>query len=378
MSGTLKPIPLFTVSLVLSLAQFCAAQSNSDTNSWSSSTQQSDSGAAINPTRTTETHSKSSGRSVDRTSVQTLGPDGRYVPYSQTERESVRVDGTSVRNVERTYGTGPDGQRVLIQETREETRELAGGEKKVVRTVSNPDANGALQVIRRELVDSKQVSPGVRDTNTTVFSADGNGGMSAAVQVHERENANSDGTVKFSKSTQLSDGAGHWNLSEVREGTIKPAGNQESTRDENVLRPDADGKLAVIERTVSRESRGAGQKRDVTETYSTNVPGQAGNEGLQLVQRVSTVRRTGSGGGQSTTEQVETANTGNPGDRLHVTQEAIDIVRPDGKGSAQQKSTVVTFGADGQVNTMLVDIGKTSNPAAVNLDTDTARAPARK
>ena len=61
--------------------------------------------------------------------MQTLGPDGRYVPYSQTEKESVRVDATTVRTVERTFGTGPDGQRVLVQESREETRDLPGGEK---------------------------------------------------------------------------------------------------------------------------------------------------------------------------------------------------------------------------------------------------------
>ena len=370
----MKQISLLTVPLMLCLAQLCASQDSSQNKSWSSS-QQSDSGAAVNPTRTTEKHSESNGRSVSTTSMQTLGPDGRYVPFSQTERESVRVDATTVRNVERTFGTGPDGHRVLIQETREETRELAGGEKKVVRAISNPDANGSLQVIRRELVDSKQISPGVQDTNTTVFSADGNGGMSAAVQIHERHKTNSDGTVQFNKSTELSDGAGHWNLSEVREGTVKSVGNQGSTREENVLRPDGDGKLAVVERKVTKEGSTGEESRDVTETYSTNVPGQAGNEGLQLVQRASTVRRTSSGDGQKTTEQVETANPGNPGDRLRVTQEAIDIVRPDGKGSAEQKNTLVTFGADGQVNTMLVDIGKTNNPAKVNVDTRTVPAP---
>lgn len=377
----MKFISLLTVLFVLCLAQLCASQDSSETKSWSSSSQQSDDAGSLNPTRTAESHSQSNGRTVDKTSVQTLGPDGRYVPYSQTERESVRVDAHTVRNVERTFGTGPDGQRVLIQETREETRELAASEKRVIRTISNPDANGVLQVIRRELVDSKQVSPGVRDTNTTVYSADGNGGMSAAVQVHEREKTNPDGTVQFNKSTQLSDGAGHWNLSEVREGTIKSAGNQGSTKEENVLRPDADGKLSVVERTVSKESGASAEKRDVTETYSTNVPGQAGNEGLQLVQRESTVQRPNSGGGQSTARQVETANPGNPGDRLRLTQKAIDIVRPDGRGSAQQKSTVVTFGGDGEVSTMLVDIGKTSNPANVNVDTSptpTAAAPPRK
>ena len=193
MLRTSKLIVLLAGLLIFSLAQICPAQ-GSGTKSWSSSSQVGDSGGNFNPTRSTETHTESNGRVVNSTSLQTLGPDGRYVPYSQSEKESVRVDATTVRTTERTFGTGPDGQRVLIQESREEARDLPGGEKKVVRTTSNPDANGALQVIRRELVDSKQVSAGVRDTNTTVFSADGTGGMSAAVQVHEREMRNPERT----------------------------------------------------------------------------------------------------------------------------------------------------------------------------------------
>jgi hypothetical protein len=359
-------------ALILSLAQICLGQDSSGTKSWTSSSQAGDRGGNFNPTRSTETHTESNGRVVNSTSLQTLGPDGRYVPYSQTEKESVRVDATTVRTTERTFGTGPDGQRVLIQESREETRDLPGGEKKVVRTTSNPDANGALQVIRRELVDSKQVSTGVRDTNTTVFSADGTGGMSAAVQVHEREMRNPDGTVAFNKSTQLSDGAGHWNLSEIREGTIKSDAGQGSTKEENVLRPDADGKLAVVEWTVSKQAGGSDAGHEVSETYSTNVPGQAGNEGLRLVQRESTIRRSTAGGGQSSTRQVEMANPGNPRDGLQVTQQAIDIVRPGGSGTAEQKSTTVTFGPDGQVNTVVVDIGRTNKQAAINVDTRTA------
>jgi hypothetical protein len=364
-------VPLAGV-VILSLAQICLAQDNSGTKSWSSSSRVGEAGGNFNPTRSTETHTESNGRIVNSTSLQTLGPDGRYVPYSQTEKESVRVDATTVRTIERTFGTGPDGQRVLIQESREETRDLPGGEKKIVRTTSNPDANGALQLIRREVVDSKQVSAGVRDTNTTVFSADGTGGMSAAVQVHEREMRNPDGSVAFNKSTQLSDGAGHWNLSEVREGTIKSDSGAGSTKEENVLRPDADGKLAVVERTVSKQAGGSDAGHEVTETYSTNVPGQAGNEGLRLVQRASTMQRSTAGGGQSSTRQVETANPGNPGDGLKVTQQAIDIVRPGGSGSGEQKSTTVTFGPDGQVNTVVVDIGRTNKQAAINVDTRTA------
>jgi len=192
-----------SIAISTPLSKLATAQDASRDKSWSSTRRQSDPDGAVNPTRTTETHSEINGRTVEATTVQTVGPDGRYVPYSLTEKESVRVDKNTVRTIERTYGTGPDGQKVLVQQTQEESQSLPGGEQKVARTTSNPDANGGLQVIRRELVDAKQVSTGVRETNTTVYSANGSGGMSAAVQVHERETEASDGSVQFSKSTQL-------------------------------------------------------------------------------------------------------------------------------------------------------------------------------
>ena len=70
---------------------------------------------------------------------------------------------------------------------------------------------------------------------------------------------------------------------------------------------------------------------------------------------------------------METANPGNPRDGLQLTQQAIDIVRP-GAGSAEQKNTTLTFGPDGQVNTVVVDIGRTNKQAAINVDTRTASA----
>ena len=124
-SAACLTIAIFTPSCTLA-----AAQDSSRDQSWSSTSQQSDPNGAVNPTRTTETHSQSNGRTVDTTTVKAVGPDGRYIPYSQTEKESIRVDANTVRTVERTYGTGPDGQRVLVQQTQEELRSLPGGEQK--------------------------------------------------------------------------------------------------------------------------------------------------------------------------------------------------------------------------------------------------------
>src|SRR5215472_15167615 len=157
------------------LAQAGLAQSNQ---SWTTTSQQESPNATINPLRTVESHTESDGRAVNRTAVETMGMDGRYVPYSDIETQSVRVNDTTVRNIQRAFGRDVDGHRVLIQEEQEEIRSLPGGAQTRTRTFSNPDANGRLQVVQREMEDSKPISPGVRVTNTTVLSPDINGGLS--------------------------------------------------------------------------------------------------------------------------------------------------------------------------------------------------------
>jgi len=361
---------LIVLTVIPGNSQVGHAQDRSNDNSWTTSSQQSDPGGALNPTRSHTTHSEVNGHVIEKTLMEARGPDGRYVPYSEIERESVKVNDTTVRSVERSYGRDPDGRRTLTQEMSEESRSLADGGKKVTRTTSNPDGNGTLQVVQRAEIDSKLVSPGVRDTKTTLFSANGSGGLGATMQIEERERRTDASTVQFTKSTSLSDGVGHWTLSETREGTMRQdAGG--STKEESVLRPDSNGNMAVVERTVSRQP--AGEQNSTTETYSTNVPGQAGDEGLRLVRRESTVQRSGAAGESRTTRRVEQPSPGNPEAGLRVTQEAIDIVRPGANGVAQQQSTIVTTDANGNTNAVWVDMGKSDKPA-VKVET----APAKK
>jgi hypothetical protein len=365
------PGPLILLLLSSGISQLVHAQADSSQQSWTTTNQLTGAGGVANPTRRTTTHTEVNGRTVEKTVVEALGPDGRYIPYSEIERESVRVNDTTVRNTERSYGRGPDGQRVLTQETREESRSFPDGENRVTRTTSNPDGNGALQVVQRALIDSKQISPAVRETQTTLFSADGSGGLAASMHIEERERKTDAATVEFTKSTSLADGAGHWAVSEVREGTARQDAGA-TTKEERVLRPDSNGKMAVVERTVSKQS--ASGQNDTTDTYSTNVPGQAGDEGLRLVRRESTVQRTGAGGERQTTRLVEQTNPGDPGAGVQRTREAIDVVRPGANGVAQQQSTIVTTDSNGGMNAVWVDIGSSDKPAAVKLET----APAKK
>src|SRR6202050_890142 len=371
----LKSSVLFSVTVLLGFAQLCLAQNTSSNQAWAASSQQEVPSGGMNPTRTSEMHAVVDGRIIDKTLVETLGPDGQYVLYSETEKESVRVNDTTVRNIERAFGLSPDGERTLIQERQEESRSLPDNEEKVVRTISNPDANGALQVVRRELDDSKQLSPGVRETTTNVLTPDVNGGLTPAVQTVERETQSGNGTIDFKKTTQLSDGTGHWQLREVREGTSKVENGQIRSKDEHVLRPGSNGNLVVVERTVSkRTDAGAGEKRDTIDKYSTNVPGQAGNDSLQLVQREITVQQNTAAGGHSTTRQIEQADPGDPSDGLRVTEKTINIVKPGGSGSADENRTILTPDSDGRLGEVWVDVGKTSNPSVIQVDT---RPPAK-
>jgi len=369
----LTGLGLLSVAILLVSGNKAFGQDNTSSQSWSTTSQHSDASGTENSTRAQETHTESNGHAVDKRSVQSLGPDGRYIPYSDVETESVRVNDTTVRTTQRTYGRDADGNRTLVQQTQEESRTLADGQRKLVRTTSNPDSNGALQVVRQEVVDSKQVSPGIRDTKTTVLSPDPNGGFSATVQVEEREKQTGPGTVEFKKSTSLNDGSGHWNLSEIRQGTVKQDGAQ-GTKEESVLRPDSNGNFSVVERTVSKQSAQPGETRDTTETYSTNIPGQAGDDSLQLVNRASTVQRTTASGQKSTTRQIEQTNPADPGAGLHVTQEAIDIVKPGGNGTVEQK-TVLATDFNGQTSVVSVDFANSNKPAAVQVDTKSASKP---
>src|SRR5689334_21337572 len=103
-----------TLALTIAAAGFCFAQDNSN---WTSTEDRRDPNGKLNPTRTRESHTESNGRTIDRKTVERLGPDGRYVPYLDTETETVRVDANTTRTTERSFGRGPDGQRTLMQQT---------------------------------------------------------------------------------------------------------------------------------------------------------------------------------------------------------------------------------------------------------------------
>ena len=344
-----------------------------DTNqSWTASSQQQPPDG-INPTRTSETHTENGGRTVDNKSIEHVGMDGRYEPYLDLQKETVKVDANTVRTVERRFGRDSDGRKTLLQVTEEEKRTLTGGEVKVSRTTSNPDANGALQIVQREVQDTIQVRPDVQETKTTLLTPSSNGGLAAALQTTERSAKTGEHSLEFRKSTLVPDSNGGWQLSEVREGTIKDDG-KDRTKEERLLRPGTDGNLSVVERTVSKESENAsGEKRDTVETYSNDLPGTPIDGSLRLNQRVTTIHRQGQNGTQSTEKQVEQRNAAQPSDSLRVTQQAIDIVQPGSGqpgvgGRTRETQTLRSLDSNGSLGVVSVDTRKQDNAPSIQVD----------
>jgi hypothetical protein len=323
-------------------AQAQDAQQNSSDQSCTTTTQISVDNT--NPSRTTESHTKSGNRSVDKQRLEVLGLDSRYVPDSETEKETVRVNDTTTRTVVRTYRWDGNGQRKLAQVTEEEARSTASGDSQAVRTTSSSDVNGNLQVVKREVTDTRKTSPDAQETETTVYLPDVNGGFTMALQTQELQKPSDDHRVEVRKTMLVPDGNGNWTVGQVKEKTIKEDGKNLTT-EERTSRADSEGRLSEFSRTVGEETENtAGERSNTVDTYSRYVPGLADDGSLHRTQRVTTLQKKDSDG-ETTEQQIEQPYPGNPSDSPQVSAKTKYIVRYGASGAQSTKTIQVRDGS---------------------------------
>lgn len=354
-----------TISVILCIGSvICThgqeARPNNTNESWTVTTQTSADNTS--PTRTQESHASSGSRNVDKQIVEVLGANGQYQPNFETEKETVLVNATTTRTVVRTYTWDVDGRRNLQQVTEEESRSSAGGDAQVVRTTSNSDGNGNLQVVQREVADTKETSPDAQETKTTIYRPDVNGGLTPSVQTQESQKRSADHGVEVKKTMLHPDSRGDWEVSAVKESTIKEDGKSR-TSEEHISRPDSDGSLSDVSRTIGEETEtSAGEKTNTSETYSTNVPGLAPDGSLHLNWQVTTVQKTDSGG-KTTEQQVKQPNPDDPNGGLQVSTRTKYIVRYDASGT-QQTKTIQVRDINGTFNVVSVETRKSDEVPA--------------
>jgi hypothetical protein len=367
-----RDISVFLLVFIVTGAGWLLAQDDSGGKSWSTTSEQSASGA--NPTRTTEAHRESDGKVVDTQSLQRLGTDGRYEPYLDTEKESVKVDGNTTKNVVRTYARDSDGRKKLVQVTEEEVHALPDGESRVSRSTSNPDVNGGLQVVQREQAETKRTGANSQETTTTVLTPDANGRFIPSMQTREEQTKSSDTVTEVKKSTLLPDANGRMQVSEVRQGRLETNG-KDQTKSEQVSRADSEGRLSVVQKSVSKNSEGLnGEKRQTVESYSNQVPGKADGTALQLNQKVTTTSRVGVDGTTNTVQQTEQRDPSGSGNGMQTTGTTIDIVRPGLNGGTREQQRSESRNANGNTGVIWIDNRESSKPTpAVSVDTKTAK-----
>jgi hypothetical protein len=375
-SAHLSRFVLLAISTLLCLsvgpwAQTADPQAADANQSWTTTTEsQADN---VNPTRTLESHTQSGNRTLDKQSLQRRGPDGKFEPYQDVETETIKVNSSTVRTTTRTFVRDANGAKTLFQITEEEMQTLPSGDAKSVRVTSNPDVNGNLQVAEREIAETKKVSRDVTETKTTVMQPSINGGLAPVTQIEERQQRSGNNT-EFKRTTRVPDGGGNWQVSEVRQGTIKEDGKARSS-EERVSRSDSNGKLGEVARTVSKQTESSsGEKQNTVETYSTDLPGSTPDGNLHLVQRVTTAQRANSTGQQTTVQQVEQPNPGDPSAGMQVITLTTDKVHP-GPSGAQATRTIQVRDASGSLGVVSVDTTKSDNVHAIQVQIGTPDKP---
>jgi hypothetical protein len=356
---------LLMLLLLMLLSGFSAwAQTPDSQSSWSTTTQ-SQSPDNLNPVRSTTRHTQSGNRSLDTQSLDRAGPDGKFVPYQDIEKETVQVNAATVRTTIRTFVRDADGSKTLFQVTEEEKQTSPDGNWRTVRTTSNPAVNGGLQLVQRDVEETRKTGPDSAETKTTTYLP-GVDGLAPAIQTDAVEKRTGAHTVETKKTTKFADGSGRWQLGEVKKSSITETGNGQKT-DELVSSPDLNGKLSDVSRTVRDDTEtAAGQKREVEETYSTDTPGVAPDGNLHLVQRVITSQQNAPNGAQITKKQVERPDPGDPSAGLQITTTSTDSVVP-GNSGAKAAVTVSVRDGNGDLQPMTVDTMKSSNVNAVQV-----------
>jgi hypothetical protein len=352
-------------------AQAQAAPPNNASQSSSATTQTSV--ANTSPSRTTESHVKSGNQTVDRQMVDALGPNGQYQHSAETEKETVQLNATTTRIVVRRYSWDVNGQRNLEQVTEEETRSSASGDVHLIRTISNSDGNGNLEVVQREVADTRITSPDLRETKTTTYFPNGNGDLTPSLQTQELQKRSADRRVEAKKTLLQPDSSGNWQVAETKESTSKED-NKSRTSEERISRPDSDGGLSEVSRTVGKETENAaGEKTTTLETYFRNAPGVAADGSLRLNWQVTTVQKSDAGG-KTTEQQRKQPNPNDPNGDPQVTAKTKYTVRYAATGTEETK-TNQERDINGAFNVVSVEERKSDQTPAAQAPTTTSEKP---
>jgi hypothetical protein len=366
-----RQLLLFTIAAYAFLAysvfaQTPESQTTQESNkSWTSTTGSQDNN--LTPTRIIETHSQKGDQTLDTRSVQIRGSGGHFEPYQDVEKETLQINASTIRTTTRTFGRDANGMKTLVQVTEEERHTSDAGDSNVLRITYNADLNGTLQTVQREIVETKKIGADLEQTKATVMLPSTNGGLAPVLKTDETRKLGANGTVESKKTTLLADGAGNWQLSEIRQTTTRQEANNRSTEERIFRRQGEEGKLAEVSHVVSKDlESSSGEKRNVVETYSVDLPGATQDGNLHLVERTTISQGSTPTGEKIMQKEVEQPNAGDRNSGLRISVLMNDKMQP-GPSGEQDTETIRMRDYNGNFGVVSVDMTKSDKVPTIQV-----------
>ena len=301
----------------------------------------------LSPARVVRTGRQDDGRKIETQSVEAPSVMGGYAPIQETETETIQVDASTARVVERWFSPG---NHQLFQVTEEERHTGPGGRESVVRTTSAVDLSGQWQIQERDIEETVS-APDTKQTTKTVLGMVG-GSLTPILKSEETERSRGD-SVDVQRRLLTPDGGGRFQVFEERQ-SVATRTKDGQTSEEKTYRDDELGRMIFIELTVSSQwQNGEKESGRVARTYSTYVPGRASDGRLQhLVEQRSMSTTTAPSNETRSEEDIQQVNPGAPEDGLRTTTVVTEISKPFSKLQTETHREV--RGLDGSGNLPII------------------------
>jgi hypothetical protein len=279
--------------------------------------------------------------------ISSLVADIRNQPLTDVEFEVARPTANSVRTTRRAYDRNANGERVLMEVLVEDVRSSGPDAFNATRTRSERDVNGNMQIVMKQAQETAPAGPGSYRTRTTTMVQGVSGALSPSGEIIQLEKKKADGAVEIERTQQVPSANGGWTPGDRRTSTTRVENGRSLTED-NIYWQDANGKLALTQKEVSREWTDA-QGRVVQEK-EISLPNPSGR--FELNARVAIVRETYADGSQQTTQTRFQKSAVDPSGGMKTVEVIVQTDSPAGP-NANERLTVIQFpDANGKLETV--------------------------
>jgi hypothetical protein len=285
-------------------------------------------GSAL-PSRSVETRRESGGRELRTETVETPDSDGRLKPSGETITEATRRTPNVMHTKRDVFTYNAPGQRTLLETIESEQEILADGNSRSVQSTWAPDSSGRLGLTSRQVQQTKSIAPDVKQTDTAVFRPGAGDGLQESERIQLTERQVRPDLLRTDSTRSVRDMNGRFQRTEERSQEVRTIEPSRHLEEETVQRLDADGKLSLSERNVTRRSVENGRDQTVKETFSRNIAGalMRSDNRMELSQRVRRTTTIAADGGGQTIEEVEARNLVSPNEPMRMVRRTVETVR---------------------------------------------------